>query len=150
MFFTKKTRDHLVKTTLARPSDSDVVLAADLYVGFSQNLVWHFFRKFVEHVWVSWKSVQGKTYSIFLKRLLMTFSAGNFYIVLRMRSEFHGNHFSEGHCNWEGIFGRANVNKTLTAYEFCENRLRKSFIYLCTCISIHNVHFHTRYDWNSV
>jgi hypothetical protein len=64
----KKKREPHAKTTLARPSDCDVVLAADLFVGFSQNLVWHFFTKFVEHVWVAWKSVQGKSYSIFRKR----------------------------------------------------------------------------------
>jgi hypothetical protein len=39
-----------VKTTPALPSDFDLVLAADLFVGFSQNLVWHFFTKFVEHM----------------------------------------------------------------------------------------------------
>jgi hypothetical protein len=46
----EKTKDHHVQTTLARPSDCDVVLAADLFVGFSQNLVRHFFKKFVEHL----------------------------------------------------------------------------------------------------
>jgi hypothetical protein len=64
----RKNKVHPVKTTLASHSDCDVVLTADLSVGFSQNLIWHFFIKFVEHVWVSWKSVQGKSYSIFRER----------------------------------------------------------------------------------
>jgi hypothetical protein len=44
-----------------------------------------------------------------------------------MRSEVRENNSSEGHFKSEGIFGRANVNKTLTAYEFCENRPSESF-----------------------
>jgi len=44
----EEAKDHSVKTTLARPSDSDIVLTADLFVGISQNLVRYFFTKFVE------------------------------------------------------------------------------------------------------
>jgi len=35
----EKTKDHHVKTTPARLSDCDVLLPADLFVGFSQILV---------------------------------------------------------------------------------------------------------------
>jgi hypothetical protein len=57
--------------------------------------------------------------------ILITFSAGNVHKVLWMGSEFYGNHFSEGHCNWEGIYRRANVNKILkTKVKVSRNRPR--------------------------
>jgi len=90
----RKKRDQPLKTTLALPSDCDVVLLLTYLSDFHK--IWY--GIFYQICWARVSFMETGSGEVIFHiswAILMTFSEGNIYIVLWMRSEFHENNFSE-------------------------------------------------------